>query len=532
MKKKLLITFILLLIASLSLLCSCSSSGKKEYIEGLEYQKISGKEEYEVVGIGDAKGEKIIIPPTYNDLPVTSIGDGAFSWCDSLTSVVIPDSVTSIGDSAFEDCSSLMSVDIPDSVISIGYMAFRNCDSLTSVEIGASVTSIGWAAFLECESLTSVVIPDSVTSIGYYAFAGCGLTSVVIGDSVTSIGNYAFNACYKLVEVINKSSHITVTKGYSSNGYVGYYALSVSNCDNTYVSKLTKDNGYIIYTDGAEKILVGYSGTETALTLPSYVTEIYQYAFLWCESLTSITVSEDNENFKDIDGNLYTKDGKTLLQYAIGKKDSSFTVPNGVETIGDYAFYNCDSLTSVVIGDSVTSIGDGAFYECTSLTSITVSEDNANFKDIDGNLYTKDGKTLLQYAIGKKDSSFTIPNGVETIGDRVFSDCSSLTSVVIGDSVTSIGSYAFENCYSLTSIVIPNSVTSIGSYAFYYCSSLTSIIIPNSVTSIGGSAFYSCRGLTSIKYRGTQSQWNAISKGYEWDNYTGDYTMTYNYTGE
>ncbi|MBE6537805.1 MAG: leucine-rich repeat domain-containing protein, partial [Ruminococcaceae bacterium] len=119
-------------------------------------------------------------------------------------------------------------------------------------------------------------------------------------------------------------------------------------------------------------------------------------------------------------------------------------------------------------------------------TSIEVDENNQYYKDIDGNLYSKDGKKLIQYAIGKTDTSFTIPNSVTCIGD----------------------------------------------YAFYYCTSLTSVTIPDSVTSIGSCAFSGCNRLTSIKYRGTEAQWNTISKGYRWINNTGNYTITYNYTGE
>ena len=133
---------------------------------------------------------------------VTSIGWSAFYYCRSLTSVTIPNSVTSIGDYAFENCSSLISVTIPNSVTSIGEYAFYNCSSLTSVSISSSVTDIQWYTFSGCSSLTSVVIPNSVTSIGYRAFSGCSsLTSVTIPNSVTSIGEYAFDNCSSLVSI-------------------------------------------------------------------------------------------------------------------------------------------------------------------------------------------------------------------------------------------------------------------------------------------------------------------------------------------
>ena len=121
-------------------------------------------------------------------------------------------------------------------------------------------------------------------------------------------------------------------------------------------------------------------------------------------------------------------------------------IPDSVTSIGDATFAWCSSLTRVVIGDSVTSIGVSVFFGCSSLTSITVSENNAAYKSIDGNLYSKDGQTFIQYTKGKTETSFTIPDSVTSIGVEAFRDCSSLTSVVIGDSVTSIGNYAFYEC--------------------------------------------------------------------------------------
>ena len=157
---------------------------------------------YELTSIGTCTDINVLIPNTYQNKAVTSIGSSAFKNCSTLIRITIPDSVTSINSSAFSGCSGLTSVIIPDSVTSIGSSVFYGCSSLTSIIIPGSVTSIGQYVFNGCSSLTSITIPDSVTSIGQYVFNGCSsLTSITIPDSVTSIGDYAFIGCSGLTSI-------------------------------------------------------------------------------------------------------------------------------------------------------------------------------------------------------------------------------------------------------------------------------------------------------------------------------------------
>ncbi|MDB4699614.1 leucine-rich repeat domain-containing protein [Akkermansiaceae bacterium] len=169
-------------------------------LSDLTYITTNGK--VAITDCNEAATGELVIPDAIEGKPVTSIGNYAFSACESLTSITIPDSVTSIGDDAFYNCGSLTSITIPDSVTSIGDYAFYNCGSLTSISIPDSVTSIGNDAFYNCTSLTSIRIPDSVTSIGNDAFYNCSsLTSITIGDSVTSIGTRAFESCRSLTSI-------------------------------------------------------------------------------------------------------------------------------------------------------------------------------------------------------------------------------------------------------------------------------------------------------------------------------------------
>ena len=342
------------------------------------------------------------------------IGIAAFSGCESLQSVTIPNSVTSIGDRAFSSCKSLQSVTIPNSVTSIGDRVFIRCKSLQSVTIPNSVTSIGDRAFYLCESLQSVTIPNSVTSIGDEAFSSCtSHQSVTILNSVTSIGYEAFSSCTSLQSV-------TIPNSVTSIGNSAF-----SGCN-----------------------------TLQSSTIPNSITSIGDYAFSSCFSLQSITIPNSVTSI----GNGAFSGCKSL---------QSITIPNSVTNIGDNAFSDCESLQSITIPNSVTKIGDGAFSGCNICFFICNS---TYFQNDDVCLFNKD-KTAIVSSI-KDCINYIIPNSVTSIGDGAFYGCRSLQSVTIPNSVTSIGDWAFSSCKSLQSVNIPNSVTKIGNYAFNFCTQL------------------------------------------------------------
>ena len=310
-----------------------------------------------------------------NNRPL-QIGNQAFENCESLENVIINCDLSSIGESAFNGCSSLTSISIADGVTSIGNSAFYGCSSLTSITIPDGVTSIGNSAFYGCSSLTSVAIPDSVKSIGSGAFQRC--TSLIIYCEVASRpsewGEWSVDWNSSDCPVVwDCNNNDIATDGfiYVLTGDIRYalkdgiatvvrQSVNLSG-DINILASVTYDGSHYSVTDIISDAFSGCSAL-TSITIPDSVTSIGDSAFSGCSSLKGVYISNlaawCRIDFGGYGANpLYYTHNFYLNEELI----TELIIPNGVTSIGNYAFYSCTLLTSVVIPDSVTSIGEGAF---------------------------------------------------------------------------------------------------------------------------------------------------------------------------
>ena len=515
---------------------------------------------------------------------VKSISDNAFHYYENLRSVSLPSTLTSIGEAAFWACSSLQSITLPNNLTHIGLNAFRTCHSLTQVLIPASVTNIDGSAFECCTGLTDVVFEGNSLEFGSGAtFYDCtslknvffngtradwtasrgssgsvlpaaaqiyykndlissgtcgdnssgnntqwkltkagtliitvgtgyteggiadfaygkapwyqdiydsGIRCLIIGSGIKTIGSYAFADCTDLAEIIVPDGVISIGDGaFQQNSgakrvvlppstvYIGHGALR--DCSALTSVSLPDSMSNRLFLDMFE----GCTNLKS-VDIPDGITDIYEGDLASCPNWTDIyydnwgrvwnrvvsNVRDSipdrmNVHFKD---NIYDSGscGENVTWTLTA--DGTLTI-SGTGAMTDYTYdsrspwYSCRTyIKRVVMQQGVTSIGDHAFWDCSGLTSVT------------------------------------IPDGVTSIGDSAFSGCTALTSVTIPGSVTSIGGGAFSGCTSLTSVAIPSSVTEIGGSAFSGCTGLTSVTIPDSVTSIGDSVFSGCTALTAV----------------------------------
>jgi len=476
---------------------------KQTTYNGLNYRYIEGKGEATVISGDYSQITKLTIPGSIEvdgvSYIVKAIDDRVFSNCYSIDTLIIENGVERIGQNAFYNCSNMKSVSLPTSLKSIGESSFAECNNITSLVIPEGVKTIGQNAFSWCNNMKLLELPSTLDSIGDYAFRRCyNLSRVVsriktpfkISKSVFCSENYWENQ----VEVFKNSSASLFVPTGTKSAYEAYEGWNMFD-------------GGIYEGDPKE----GKSG-------------IYSYIYM-TDSKTATIVGADNidQNTLELPATVVF-DGDSYNVVGIGNEVfqsrymKSVIIPDGYETIGKRAFYECYSLRSVKLPNSITSIGDDAFESCSVLDTISIP---SKIRSIGYSAFW-----------GTKITEVKIPATTTYIGRNAFAYCEALKSItvdannsaydsrnncnaliekatntlmrgcgttIIPNTVQIIGQYAFAGCLNLSDASIPNSVTTIEDNAFSNCRALTSVVIPSSVTKLYQQSFSECSSLKSIR---------------------------------
>lgn len=442
---------------------------------------------------------------------ITTIGAYAFDSCTNLRSIQLPDAVSSIGTYAFSYCTSLSQINLHN-ITDIGGSAFYGCSNLREIVLPRSMTVIQEWTFAECSSLASIILPESITTIDEYAFSYCtSLDNVTIPESVTTLGEYAFNGCSSL-------KNLTIPNSISSIGEYSFCDCNIQNIvinavlgiapqytmsldmrrASRYIGRHASADGCCVIKDGT---LLHYAANDTTYTIPDGVTTIGTGVFKNRTALTEIVIPTSVTSI----GNEAFWGCQALEQ---------ITIPSSITTIGDNAFRGCSNLKRITIPNSIERVGRNAFYGC-NISEITIDAiSDRHFKNLDGldrkNIVAYTGKNastdgrcfivdgvLMDYLEGAP--TYDIPEGVTTIGIQAFKGCHTLTSVTLPSSVSLIEEEAFMGCVKLTTISLPENLTHIKTHAFSNCFKLSEIIIGSNVAEIGTEALVGCISLTSIR---------------------------------
>ena len=505
---------------------------------------------------------------------VESISDNAFHYYENLRSVSLPSTLTSIGEAAFWACSSLQSITLPNNLTNIGLNAFRACHSLTQVLIPASVTNIDGSAFECCTGLTDVVFEGNSLEFGSGAtFYDCtSLKNVFFNgtraDWTASRGSSG-SVLPAAAQIYYKNDLISSgTCGDNSSGNNTQWKLTKAGTLIITVGTGCTEGGIADFAYGKAPWYQDiYDSGIRCLIIGSGIKTIGSYAFADCTDLAEIIVPDGvisigNGAFLQNSGakRVVLPPSTVYIGHGALRDCSALTSVSLPDSMSNRLFLDmfegCTNLKSVDIPDGITDIYEGDLASCPNWTDIyydnwgrvwnrvvsNVRDSipdrmNVHFKDniydsgscgenvtwtltADGTMTISGTGAMTDYTYDSRSPWYScrtyikrvvMQQGVTSIGDHAFWDCSGLTSVTIPDGVTSIGGGAFSGCTSLTSVAIPSSVTEIGGSAFSGCTGLTSVTIPDSVTSIDGYAFSGCDSLTDVYYAGTAADWAKIS---------------------
>jgi fimbrial isopeptide formation D2 family protein len=482
---------------------------------------------------GTPTGE-VKLPSEIKGKPVIALGEKFFYRQQSVTSVIIPDTVKEICPRAFEGCTSLTSITIPDSVTDIDNNAFNGCTSLKSVSFSSNskLRFILKEAFRDCIILDSITLPSSLKSLGDYVFFNCSsLTTMNIPKSLSIIGNGVFLGCdsIKKLTIDSANEWFTITNGalIEVQKKDGQVIRLLRYCPSAFSGEYSVPNGISIIASHA------FEGCKnvTSVVLSSSVYSIESCAFSGCIGLSKINLDkvtsigdkafEECESLEIVALFSGVSLGVYVFDDCIGIK--SIIVEDGVSELTSGLFYNCSGVESITLPASLVSMVDNTFYSRNPI-DVTIhfrgtlsqwaylkrcfKESNLNISVFCEGDYqyqkNEDGTATLTY-FGIKDykGALSIPDlvgdlVVTSISDNVFSECENVTSVNIPDSITRIGEGAFSYCSGLQTVRLSESLAILSRYAFLRCESLTSILIPGSLKIIGESAFRECYKLIQL----------------------------------
>ena len=505
---------------------------------------------------------------------VKSISDNAFHYYENLRSVSLPSTLTSIGEAAFWACSSLQSITLPNNLTNIGLNAFRACHSLTQVLIPASVTNIDGSAFECCTGLTDVVFEGNSLEFGSGAtFYDCtSLKNVFFNgtraDWTASRGSSG-SVLPAAAQIYYKNDLISSgTCGDNSSGNNTQWKLTKAGTLIITVGTGCTEGGIADFAYGKAPWYQDiYDSGIRCLIIGSGIKTIGSYAFADCTDLAEIIVPDGVISIGD--GAFQQNSGAkrvvlppstVYIGHGALRDCSALTSVSLPDSMSNRLFLDmfegCTNLKSVDIPDGITDIYEGDLASCPNWTDIYYDNwgrvwnrvvsgvrdsipdrMNVHFKDniydsgscgenvtwtltADGTLTISGTGAMTDYTYDSRSPWYScrtyikrvvMQQGVTSIGDHAFWDCSGLTSVTIPDGVTSIGGDAFSGCAALTSVEIPNGVTAIGGSTFSNCIRLAKVTIPKSVTSIGKNAFYYCESIADVYYDGTEEDWAKIS---------------------
>lgn len=406
----------------------------------------------------------------------------------------VPEGVTEIAECAFMDCQSLSAISLPSTLTKIGNSAFKRCESLQAITIPDSVTKIGQAAFWMCHSLTDVVLSRSLCEIADEAFCETAIEHIVIPESVRSIGHRAFENCYNLYDVVlPENIRIADSAFKGCEGLHSADALYLNLHNNPHyklIQVFPHAKGYKIPDDVVE--IGGYAFIDSGvvhLEVPGSVKVIHNYAFSGITSLKSIKICDGVTSLPD-----------WCFQNCESLEEVSF--PESIDTFGIHCFAGCTKLEEIVLPDKLTEISESLFEGCGSLKSVTI-----------GRNIIKVGSKAFMNCTALKE--ILMPDSVRSLEDECFEGCSSLKRIKFSDSLEIIPYRAFASCTELETITLPKNLNKIEDKAFLGCSSLKEVIGSESASvkqdSFRGTLVKDARLLPEFKYYGRMlpSEWKS-----------------------